>query len=102
MIAGQADAGQLELDDQHEHADEQEQPAHVGVGQDGDQRIDPAGPVDADRPAAQAVEPLELFVVVDDLAQPVGRGVLGPDGEHRPGLLAGLDHLVAARVGLES
>ena len=43
---GQPDAGQLQLDDQHEDADEQEDPAHDGVGQERDERVDPAGPLD--------------------------------------------------------
>ena len=65
----QADAGQLQLEDEHEQADEQEQPAHERVGQDRDQRVDPGRAVDADRLAAEAVEALEVLVVVDDLAR---------------------------------
>ena len=69
MIAGRPMPGQLELDDQHEGADEEQQPAHVRVGEDRHERIDPAWAVDPDRTAAQAVKALELIVVANDLAQ---------------------------------
>ncbi len=54
----QSDSRQLQLDDEHEGTDEQEQPAHIRIGQDRDQRIDPAGSVDPDRPAPLSIQPL--------------------------------------------
>ena len=63
--------------------------------------VDPARAVDTDRLAALAVKCLELFVVADDLAQPVRLGIVGRDRQDGAGFLAGLDRLKSAPIGIQ-